>query len=90
VEPGDTQAPVVFSFQFDRASAKWQKATIFRGEPALNAPAKAEDRWALKDFPRGSAGTGLQMAAVDIDADGDLDLICPGKSGLYMFENGGH
>jgi hypothetical protein len=23
----------------------------------------------------------------DIDGDGDLDLIAPGKSGLYLFEN---
>lgn len=90
VEPGDTQAPVVFSYQYDRTAGMWHKATIFRGEPALNAPAKANDRWALKDFPRGSAGTGLQMAAVDIDGDKDLDLVCPGKSGLYLFENLGH
>ena len=87
VEPGDTQAPVVFSFQYDRTSGKWRKETIFRGEPAPNAPPKAQDRWALKDFPRGSAGTGLQMAAVDFDGDGDIDLVCPGKSGLYLFEN---
>lgn len=87
VEPGDTQAPVVFSFQYDRTSGKWRKETIFRGEPALNAPPKAQDRWALKDFARGSAGTGLQMAAIDFDGDGDIDLVCPGKSGLYLFEN---
>jgi len=24
---------------------------------------------------------------VDIDADGDLDVVAPGKSGLYLFEN---
>jgi hypothetical protein len=87
VEPGDTQAAVVFSFLYNRTNGKWIKETIFRGEPALNAPAAAKDRWALKDFPRGSAGTGLQMAAVDMDHDGDIDLICPGKSGLYLFEN---
>ena len=23
----------------------------------------------------------------DIDKDGDIDLVCPGKSGLYLFEN---
>ncbi len=50
-------------------------------------PAKASDRLALKDFPPGTAGTGLQMTAIDIDRDGDLDLVCPGKSGLYLFEN---
>ena len=27
------------------------------------------------------------MTAIDIDSDGDLDLVCPGKSGLYLFEN---
>ena len=60
---------------------------IFQGEPARNAPAKASERLALKDFPPGTAGTGLQLTAVDIDQDGDLDLVCPGKSGLYLFEN---
>ncbi len=60
---------------------------IFQGEPAKNAPAKGGDRLALKDFPPGTAGTGLQMTAIDIDRDGDLDLVCPGKSGLYLFEN---
>ena len=87
VEPGDTDASVVFYYQFDRAAAKWIKHTIFRGDPAVNAPKDAKDRWALKDFPKGSAGTGLQVAAIDMDADGDIDLVCPGKSGLYMFEN---
>lgn len=87
VEPGATDAPVVFAYHYDRAANKWVKQTIFRGDPAPNAPKDAKDRWALKDFPRGSAGTGLQMSAIDIDKDGDLDLVCPGKSGLYLFEN---
>ena len=65
----------------------WVKHVIFQGEPAKNAPAKGGDRLALRDFPPGTAGTGLQMTAIDIDRDGDLDLVCPGKSGLYLFEN---
>ena len=87
VEPGDTDPAVVFYYQFDRTAARWIKHEIFHGDPALNAPKDAKDRWALKDFPKGSAGTGLQMAAIDIDKDGDIDLVCPGKSGLYLFEN---
>ncbi len=87
VEPGDTRPAVVFSFHFDRSASKWIKHEIFHGDPAHNAPADAKDRWALKDFPPGSAGTGLQIATIDIDADGDIDLVCPGKSGLYLFEN---
>ena len=35
----------------------------------------------------GPAGMGLSSQLADIDADGDLDIIAPGKSGLYLFEN---
>ncbi len=33
------------------------------------------------------AGGGMQIAAADLDGDGDIDLACPGKSGLFLFEN---
>ncbi len=35
----------------------------------------------------GRAGTGMQIAAADIDGDGDLDFAAGGKSGLFLFEN---
>ena len=35
----------------------------------------------------GSMGGGLQIAAVDIDGDGDLDIVASGKTGLYLAEN---
>lgn len=89
VEPGDVNPSEVLTFRFDRSNGTWIKSTIFRGLAAENVPKAAQDRWALKDFPRGTAGTGLQMAAIDIDGDGDNDLVCPGKSGLYLFENRG-
>lgn len=89
VEPGATDGSLVLTFQYDRNSSQWSRQTVFQGDPALNAPQDAKDRWALKDFPKGSAGTGLQVAAVDLDGDGDIDLVCPGKSGLYLFENCG-
>ncbi|HKI18465.1 MAG TPA: VCBS repeat-containing protein [Isosphaeraceae bacterium] len=87
VEPGATDGSLVAWYAFDPASKSWIKHVIFQGEPAKNAPAKAAERRALKDFPPGTAGTGLQLTAIDIDGDGDLDLVCPGKSGLYLFEN---
>ncbi|HET6387237.1 MAG TPA: VCBS repeat-containing protein [Armatimonadota bacterium] len=34
-------------------------------------------------------GTGLQITAIDLRNTGRLDLICPGKSGLYLFEQDG-
>ena len=86
-EPGATDAPCVYSFAFDRSQSRWVKEVIYEGTPAKDAPKEAKDRWALDDFERGSAGTGLQMDAQDMDGDGDIDLVCPGKSGLYWFEN---
>ena len=35
----------------------------------------------------GRIGGGMQIPVVDIDGDGDLDVICPGKSGLFLLEN---
>jgi hypothetical protein len=87
IEPGATDGSLVAWYHFDPQVKAWVKHVIFQGEPAKNAPAKGSDRLALKDFPAGTAGTGLQLTAIDIDGDGDLDLVCPGKSGLYLFEN---
>jgi len=89
IEPGATDGSLVAWYQFDPRSKAWAKHVIFQGEAARNAPTKAADRLALRDFPPGTAGTGLQLTAIDIDGDGDLDLVCPGKSGLYLFENVG-
>ena len=35
----------------------------------------------------GPAGFGLDPKAIDLDQDGDIDLILPGRSGLYWYEN---
>jgi FG-GAP-like repeat len=32
-------------------------------------------------------GGGMQIPVVDLDGDGDLDIIVAGKSGLFLFEN---
>ena len=32
-------------------------------------------------------GGGMQLPVVDVDGDGDLDLACAGKSGLFFLEN---
>jgi hypothetical protein len=35
----------------------------------------------------GRIGGGVQIPVMDIDGDGDLDFVCAGKSGLFLFEN---
>ena len=32
-------------------------------------------------------GGGMQIRVADLDGDGDLDIVTPGKSGLFWFEN---
>jgi hypothetical protein len=86
-EPGDVDASVVAWYDFDKTAKAWRRHIIFKGEPAKDAPSDPSKRSAQKDFPPGTAGTGLQMTVIDIDGDGDNDLVCPGKSGLYLFEN---
>jgi hypothetical protein len=39
----------------------------------------------LSDDPL--VGWGLDGKVVDVDKDGDLDLVAPGRSGLYLLEN---
>jgi hypothetical protein len=40
----------------------------------------------LIDFG-GRMGGGMQIPVIDLDGDGDLDVVCAGKSGLFLAEN---
>ncbi|MGH9308462.1 MAG: FG-GAP repeat domain-containing protein, partial [Vicinamibacterales bacterium] len=55
-------------------------------ESGQGRPAAVEWIRHLIDYG-GRTGGGLQIAVVDLDRDGDLDLVCPGKSGLFIVHN---
>jgi len=49
---------------------------------------KAKKKWIRHTLSEGGkVAFGQQSNIVDLDGDGDLDIVAPGKSGLYMFEN---
>lgn len=50
-----------------------------------NGSSQAPTRHVIEDG--GSMGGGLQIVAIDIDGDGDLDIVASGKTGLYLAEN---
>jgi len=56
--------------------------------PPSGAPQRPGVSWIrhIIDYG-GRAGTGLQMVAIDIDRDGDLDVITGGKTGVFLAEN---
>lgn len=88
IEEGDIEPSQVAYYTFDKAKNAWSKHSLYKGEAAnKDTPKEANKRSAQKDFAPGTAGTGLEIMATDIDGDGDIDLLCPGKSGLYWFEN---
>jgi hypothetical protein len=39
--------------------------------------------------PNCAIGTGMKIVVVDLDKDGDNDIVMSGKSGLYVFHNEG-
>ena len=54
---------------------------------SIVTPGKPVD-WArhVVDFST-RTGAGMQIPVADLDGDGDLDFVTPGKSGLFLFEN---
>ena len=70
-------------YKYAKPFGKKEKVLFSQGAPALSSCERSRSGQNEKK----TAMTGLQIAAIDIDQDGDIDLVCPGKSGLYLFEN---
>ena len=52
---------------------------------------KSFQRWTVEYGPAEShSGVGIYLWIEDVDGNGWLDIIAPGKEGLYLFKNQGH
>ena len=87
IEPGATDGSLDRLVPLRSPGQGLGQARDLPGRAGEERPAKGRRSPGSQGFPPGTAGTGLQLTAIDIDGDGDLDLVCPGKSGLYLFEN---
>ena len=78
-DPGEREPLGVYWYEYRMVDAAGQ------GGPGAK-PAQVEWIRHLVDYG-GRMGGGMQIPVIDIDADGDLDLVCAGKSGLFLVDN---
>jgi hypothetical protein len=80
-DPGEREPLGVYWYEFRSTPAPAASA----GASAKPAPAVEWIRHVIDYSSR--VGGGMQIPVVDVDNDGDLDLVCAGKSGLFFLEN---
>jgi hypothetical protein len=82
----ETEPLAMYWYEFRPASAARGRAAS-AGQAGPQAGSAAVE-WIRHDISLGGeAGAGLQIAAADIDKDGDVDLVSGGKSGVFLFVN---
>jgi hypothetical protein len=91
-DPGEKEPLGVYWYEYVPASARPSPTASARQAPASAQPSPTGTarpvEWIRHVIDYGGRiGAGMQIPVVDIDADGDLDIVCPGKSGIFLIEN---
>jgi hypothetical protein len=86
-DPGEKEPLGVYWYEYAQTSLNATARQAPSAQTSQNASA-GQGEWIKHVIDYGGRmGAGMQIPVVDIDADGDLDIVCPGKSGLFLVEN---
>ena len=74
----------LFAFWYDVQGGKFQRHVL-----SFNHLPWIAGQQTHNPAPNGAIAMGMKVVIVDLDKDGDNDVVSPGKSGLYVFYNEG-